>query len=335
MTLLAALPRPDVDRRAYFAGYFDAEGTVGVFPANAGRSWRTRIEFGQTNPCVLQQLQMFYGGSMHVVQRARANWRDKYHWALTRFNAVACFLEDIRPFIGEKREQVEAVLGRFSTRMPAKDAQRLITDLKRMKQVELTVRKLPTSVKSRKKARTRCTVEGCSRSARAQGLCTRDYQRARTAGTLTALQPKRGARSFARGNVASTELAYFAGYFDGDGSVDVRRRSNTWHLAIVFNQTRSEALIRLHAVYGGNLRFRKRAAPRRNQLTWTLTQRSAVLTFLRDIQPFVIEKCEEVTAILADYRSTMSDAEAHKLLQSLRRQRPKRIQAALVANENP
>jgi hypothetical protein len=129
---------------------------------------------------------------------------------------------------------------------------------------------------------------------------------------------------FTRSDVASTELAYFAGYFDGDGSIDLRQRSNTWHLAVTFNQTRPEALVRLQAVYGGNLRFCKKAPPRRNQLTWSLTQRAAVLTFLRDVQPFVIEKHEEVAAVLARYRPTLTSQEARALVSTLTGHRARR-----------
>lgn len=324
MTLLSTLPRPDEDRRAYFAGYFDAEGTLGVFPANAGRSWCARVNFGQTNADVLHQLKIFYGGSLHIVRRAKANWQDKTQWTLARFNAVACFLEDIRPFVGEKRAQVEAVLQRFSTRMPATDARQLIADLKQMKRAELTSRNLPTEAKHAPKRRRCAADEPCRRPARAQGLCTRHYQRARAARTLLTVQPGRGARAHARKDVAATERAYFAGYFDGDGSLDLRRRSSTWHLAIAFNQTRPEALLRLVASYGGRLHFRPKDPPRRNQLAWTLTQREAVLAFLRDVQPYVIEKQREVAAVLERYRPNMAPSEAADLVAELIRDRPRR-----------
>jgi len=292
-----------------------------VFPINAGRSWRTRVDFGQTNPVVLQQLHDFYGGSLNVIQRQRANWREKTSWALSRFNIVACFLEDIRPYLGEKRAQVEAVLTRFSTRMPAPEAQQLIHDLKRMKKIALTSRNLPLEAKSKRPQHPRCTTDGCRRAARAQQLCTLHYQRARAAGTLICLRPRRGATAFERPTVTSTELAYFAGYFDGDGSVDLRMKSTTWHLAIAFNQTRVEALLRLHAVYGGVLRFCRKQPPRRHQLKWSLTRREAVLAFLRDVQPYVVEKTREVDLLLSQYAPTLSTLAGQALSRDLCRGR--------------
>jgi len=342
--MISPLPRPDADRCAYYAGYFDAEGSLGVFPANAGRSWCTRISFGQTNPIVLQQLHSFYRGTLSQIRRQRVNWRDQTHWTLTRFNVVACFLEDIRPYLGEKRDQVEAVLARFSTRMLAADARRLIRDLKRMKKVALTKRRLPTGVKLPRLPQKlpRCEIKGCKRDARAQRLCTLHYQRARAADVLPALQPNRSAMTFTRPEVATTELAYFAGYFDGDGSVDLRRKSATWHLAIAFNQTRPEALLRLHAVYGGTLQLREKHPPRRHQLKWALTKREAVLAFLRDVQPFLLEKRREVALLLERYRPTMNETAGQALVAELcrgrttrgRRSQPRSLDA-LVSAQNP
>jgi hypothetical protein len=322
--MIPLLRRPDANQRAYFAGYFDAEGSLGVFPANAGRSWCTRINFGQTNPAVLRQLHSFYGGTLGQTRRQHANWRSQTHWVLSRFNIIACFLEDLRPHLGEKRDQVEAVLSRFSTRMPAPDARKLIRDLKRMKKTALTARHLPAAVKRPRRMQVHCEADACHRPARAQRLCTLHYQRARAAGTLPVLQPNRGARVFERPTVAPTELAYFAGYFDGDGSVDLRQHSSTWHLAIAFNQTRFEALLRMHAVYGGNLRFCQKQLPRRHQLKWSLTKREAVLAFLRDVQPHVIEKTREVNLLLSEYTPTLNDLAGQALSRELCRGRARR-----------
>lgn len=323
--MITSLRRPNAQQCAYFAGYFDAEGSLGVFPANAGRSWCTRVSFGQTNPAVLHQLHDIYGGTLSKIQRQSANWRDQTHWVLSRFNVVACFLQDIQPYLGEKRDQVEAVLSRFSTRMPALDAQKLIRDLQRMKKTKLTVKRLPIKVQSSPSAyKVRCGADDCKRPARAQSLCTLHYQRARSAGTLQVLQPNRSATAFTRPKIIPTELAYFAGYFDGDGSVDLRQHSSTWHLAIAFNQTRPEALLCMHAVYGGTLRFQKKKPPRRHQLKWSLTRREAVLAFLRDVQPHVIEKRREVDLLLVQYTSTMTTAQGQALVTNLCRDRTSR-----------
>lgn len=325
----SALPRPSTQLRAYFAGYFDAEGTLAIIARNKGQLWNAQIRFGQTNDVVLKMLHATYGGTLHTTKRARANGRPQTRWVLSRFGAIACFLDDLLPFLGEKRAQAEQLLTRFSTRMLARDAHQLIADLDALKSVELTAKSLPESVRARSAhRRRRCVTVGCRRPHRARGYCASCYQRARYGDVLGVSRARTDARVFSRLAVPLTELAYFAGYFDGDGSVALRRgATNTWRLSVAFNQTRADALLRLMQAYGGSLRFRPRAAPRRNQLSWRLTQRVAVETFLRDIAPYVVEKRAVVTMLCERFSPTMTTAAGEALVEDLRCDRPTRNRA--------
>lgn len=320
----SALPRPDAERRAYFAGYFDAEGTICIAPRNKGMTWGAQITFGQTTPSVLHALQATYGGDLYAVKRQRSNWKPQTRWVLSRFGAIACFLDDIYPFLGEKREQVRIFLERFSSRMLSRDAWKLHADLTALKEVELIEKELPVEARSSAKRSKRCSMPGCHRLHRARGLCANCYQRANYNGELKDRRGKHETRVFHRDAIPSTEIAYFAGYFDGDGCLVLRKTHKTWNLVISFNQTRSEALLRLHKVYGGSLKFRPQQTLRRHQLAWRLYQRERVMQFLRDIEPFIIEKRRDVALIFTRYVPGMAVHDGTKLCEELQRDRPDR-----------
>ena len=309
---------PSAEQRAYFAGYFDAAGCVMVSAANHGASWRAIVGFGQTKPNVLHRLHGAYGGNLYQVKRQRANWRPKTNWQLSRFGAVACLLTDILPFLGEKREQVEAVMQRFSSRMKTEDGQRLRADLSAMKKQALDPKALPEGVRvSGQKKKQTCVTRGCTRRSRARRLCTMHYQRSKT----SAFSPT-PSKAFTYSRVpTAVDKAYFAGYFDGDGNLDLRQKSGTWHLTIYFNQTRPEGVLRLRGVYGGLLALRTKNQPRRHLLSWVLSTRAGVLAFLYDIVEHSIEKRDEIRIMLSKYRSRLSDEEGAALLAEIKKTR--------------
>jgi hypothetical protein len=83
---------------------------------------------------------------------------------------------------------------------------------------------------------------------------------------------------------------------------------------VAFAQTQPDTLMELHALYGGSLTVDPPRGPtRRPKLFYQLVQRHAVLALLRDIQPFLVEKRDQVELFLAKYQADLSFEDGQKL----------------------
>ncbi len=126
----------------YIAGFFDGEGSVGIYP----RSWdRTKtfryyvlvVSLGQTGKLgkeLLESLQEKYGGSVY---ENKQNGKKKVMWKWNvSANKGAKFLEDILPYSYIKKEEILRCL-EFQKltykRMEDEEATKLATEIKKLK----------------------------------------------------------------------------------------------------------------------------------------------------------------------------------------------------------
>lgn len=84
----------------YAAGFFDGEGTVGVYTSGARKTGYMSVRIIQKYPEVLKQFKGRYGGSLS--QGSRGYWTWKLHGGL-----AVRFLMHIIPFLIEKKRQAE------------------------------------------------------------------------------------------------------------------------------------------------------------------------------------------------------------------------------------
>lgn len=96
-----------VQDKAYFAGFFDGEGYVGLY-SNTKTSEAIRVIIGQGKPDVLYELQENYGGSVYPRHDKRSG-REHFAWEV-RARKAEHFLKDIRPYVRIKKQQVELSL---------------------------------------------------------------------------------------------------------------------------------------------------------------------------------------------------------------------------------
>jgi hypothetical protein len=300
---------------AYAAGFLDAEGCVGVYPANRRTTWHSVVSFGQTQPHGLLALHAVYGGSLRVTAGQTPRERPKLHLQICATAAVLHFLHEVFPYLGEKREQARLVLEQFHLGLSREAGFELYDNLIGLKARELSADEIAYYGKQKVRI---CTASGCDRRSRARTLCTAHYQ----ARPLRARSGERCGAAFQYGaEPTEDDIHYAAGYFDGDGSVDFRKYGPTWVPAIAFNQTQSEGLVRLHRIYGGSLRLRPGYGTRRPQLRWFLGRRCAALRFLSDIEPHLLEKRDQVLDILNICSTAVNDSGAVALCQRLARMR--------------
>lgn len=106
-------------------------------------------------------------------------------------------------------------------------------------------------------------------------------------------------------------FAYFAGFFDGEGTVDIRAKQThngkycRFELRVQIPQVVIDPLLKAQSIWGGNLVHGKRIN------IWACTSKIAV-QFLSDIYPYVIVKKEEIEWALAYANLINSFERGHK-----------------------
>ena len=111
--------------RAYFAGLFDGEGSVGIKKTKCNNyiGYSLRVLIGITYKPVLLKMQKFFGGNLYITHMevlknsthskklknyTNANpdkWKQMYMYDLSSERALY-FLKIIEPFCNEKKQQV-------------------------------------------------------------------------------------------------------------------------------------------------------------------------------------------------------------------------------------
>lgn len=102
------------------------------------------------------------------------------------------------------------------------------------------------------------------------------------------------------------DLAYAAGFFDGEGSIIIRThnrksgncRSPVYDLQVQVGNTDPRVVLWLHEHFAGHLYTGRPGGNKRNYLSWTVTGHQAV-AFLIAIKPFVRMKREQIDIGLA------------------------------------
>jgi hypothetical protein len=94
-----------------------------------------------------------------------------------------------------------------------------------------------------------------------------------------------------------TELAYFAGYLEGEGCFTVNSRSPR----VCVGTTYPGAILRLHEAFGGGTSDRPRNEPRcRPQFEWYIYGQKAI-DVCKQLMPYLDEKRPQAEAMIAWY----------------------------------
>ena len=92
-----------------------------------------------------------------------------------------------------------------------------------------------------------------------------------------------------------TDLAYIAGYVDGEGCFRLSGTAPRFSL----NNTYLPTLLWMKAHFGGSLRSIKKVAPHHRQAyEWELGVRSGIHSFIEDIYPYLREKAQQAELVL-------------------------------------
>ena len=108
------------------------------------------------------------------------------------------------------------------------------------------------------------------------------------------------------------ELAYLAGFFDGEGCVNIQeyiypptanRSGTAWRLRIQIGNTCPDVFPLFVRRFGGSLRMQKRHGNRKQQWVWTAAANDASNALLLML-PYLVVKCRQAELGL-DFQSDM------------------------------
>ena len=91
--------------KAYFAGLFDGEGTVGVYSRSDGNGFASITNITNTNKIPLEELVSIFGGKISSRDDASKNWKLLYSWKIYGESQIL-FLKMILPYLRIKTKQV-------------------------------------------------------------------------------------------------------------------------------------------------------------------------------------------------------------------------------------
>jgi predicted Zn-ribbon and HTH transcriptional regulator len=107
--------------------------------------------------------------------------------------------------------------------------------------------------------------------------------------------------------ISTETCAYFAGYFDGEGSILISKRGkDTYYpsVSLSLSNTDEKPVRLLQQTFGGHILVIKPRAPRHKvQFTWRVSKRSEILTALTAIIPWLITKKAIAEAALTILRN--------------------------------
>jgi hypothetical protein len=95
---------------AWFAGFFDGEGSIGLYRrSNGKRGWRFSVP-NVFRPALVQCKKLTGVGKIKAKYVAHDNIQDQFEWYLYAQRDIAAICKQILPFLTVKRKKVKAFL---------------------------------------------------------------------------------------------------------------------------------------------------------------------------------------------------------------------------------
>lgn len=111
--------------------------------------------------------------------------------------------------------------------------------------------------------------------------------------------------------LTNAELAYIAGFFDGEGSVTIHENSKpsprgkapNHTLQVSIGNTDPVVLMWIQSIFGGGLGFRRNVRENERKFAQWVIRAASALPFLEAIRPFLRMKCDQVAIAITYQRS--------------------------------
>lgn len=100
---------------AYVAGFFDGEGSLGIYGENAESFV---IQLDSTCEYIVHFLAYKYGGTVSVSHQSTATTQTSYKWRIRDTHQAVKFLLTVMPYLRLKQDQAALMLRYLRTRRP-------------------------------------------------------------------------------------------------------------------------------------------------------------------------------------------------------------------------
>lgn len=133
------------EERAYMAGFFDGEGSVGIMRQSSNGKYCAQISIAQNRPAVLQKFHDVFGGALHfdegktTLPNGEPISRNVYRWKIAGDIATRAFLDVIRPYAIVKAPEIDEVMFVIKNKHNLTDEQIIVVkeNLKRFRKPQL------------------------------------------------------------------------------------------------------------------------------------------------------------------------------------------------------
>jgi len=141
-----------------------------------------------------------------------------------------------------------------------------------------------------------CIIEDCGKKARNRKMCWRHYQRERrhgspTAGGNTRIHILEPIPKIAE--VSNLQLAYIAGFFDGEGSVGIYKGKHGNIFKVAVGQMDTRPIRDLVNIFGGSVTLKKD----NNISVWQASTLYAY-AFLKAVRPYLVVKASQADVFI-------------------------------------
>ena len=125
----------------YIAGYFDGEGSIGLYRSLgstdprylSGRkspSWVRTVGISNTYLPTLRELYSEFGGSLRILKETDGHKKRIYSWTIGSKDSIARFLSKIVPHLREKGPQAQLMLSIIAGKVDEFEAAIKLKELK-------------------------------------------------------------------------------------------------------------------------------------------------------------------------------------------------------------
>lgn len=141
------MPQITEVEKAYIAGLFDGEGTIGYYFKGKLRTHVAQLAIYNTDPRVMVWLRnILPSGGVYPNSRIKTGRKRGWQWMLSSRPCVEQFIRAIRPYLVIKADQVDLILALWEAEDKLKRGRRISDNVKQLRQdAELQLKMLKTA----------------------------------------------------------------------------------------------------------------------------------------------------------------------------------------------
>jgi hypothetical protein len=127
---------------SYIAGYFDGEGTIGLYWTKGAKdpryrsgfkngSWIRSVSVVNTYTKVLNELQETFGGKVRKMRDSNLTQKECFQWTIGAKQDIQKFLTAILPKLREKQPQAKIMLDFIENKISGTEASKRLKEMKK------------------------------------------------------------------------------------------------------------------------------------------------------------------------------------------------------------